>query len=247
MKTRKAWLKRVALVSAIALSVSCGAFAQMAVFDPMNFVESFMTAAQTLESNVQQAQQIQYQLNMYRNMLQNTASLSSQDWATASGELNQLANIAQQGQALSYASSNLDSRFRSMYPGYSPSTNYGTSYQQWTQSSLDSMRGAMNTAGLQHANLATETSTIESLRAAASGADGQKAAIDAGNQIAFQQVSQLQQLRQLTMAQMQSQTAYQAEQVQAKAATEAAASSTMGYVDPKAAYKATAIKPAGTN
>jgi P-type conjugative transfer protein TrbJ len=240
-------LTRIVLASAIALSVSCASVAQMAVFDPINFIETFMTAAQTLESNVQQAQQIQTQLSQYRNMLQNTASLSNQDWSTASSELSRLADIAQQGQALSYASQNIDSKFRSLYPGYAPATNYGTSYQQWTQSSLDSMRGAMNTAGLQHANLATETSTIESLRSAAAGADGQKAAIDAGNQIAFQQVAQLQQLRQLTMAQMQSQTAYQAQQVQDHAANQAAASATMQYVDPKAGYTPASIKPAGTN
>lgn len=246
MKTSRSVRLQVAFAALLTIGFTGAATAQMAVFDPTNFVENFMTALQTLQSNVQEAQQIQNQLSMYRNMLQNTGSLSSTNWANASNELTQLANIAQQGQAISYASTNLDSRFQSAYPGYTSPTNYQQSYQQWTQTSLDSMRGSLNTAGYQNAQMPTEEATLAALRNAATGANGQKAALDAGNQIAMAQVSQLQELRQLTMAQMQSQTAYQATQVQKQAASEATIHAMTQYKDVTAGGTPY-VPPAGTS
>lgn len=247
MKLLRGLLVKGILAAVLTAGLAVNASAQLAVFDPTNFVENFMTALQTLQTNVQEAQQIQNQLNMYQNMLRNTGSLSSTNWANASSELSQLANIAQQGQAISYASTNLNSQFQTAYPGYTAPTNYQQSYQQWTQTSLDSMRGALNTAGYQNSQMPTEEATLAALRNAATGANGQKAALDAGNQIAMAQVSQLQELRQLTMAQMQSQSAYQATQVQQKAAAEAAAGQAMQYVNPMSGYTAPSIQPGTTH
>jgi P-type conjugative transfer protein TrbJ len=208
------------------------AFAQWAVIDGTNLSQNILTAARSLQTNINQAQQIAYQLQMYKNMLQNTAALPQQVWADASDKLNQLAIVAETGQSLSYSAANTNSLFQSRFPGYKASTNYGASYQEWSQTALDSMRGALNAAGLQNANYANEEQTIAGLRVAASGALGQKAAVDAGNQIAMAQISQLQELRQLMMAQMQSQAAYQAQQVQSQAASEANEQQAMKYADP---------------
>lgn len=221
-----------ALFIAINVGGAGASFAQWAVIDGTNLSQNILTAARSLQSNINQAQQIAYQLQMYKNMLQNTEALPQQVWADASATLNQLANVVQTGQSLSYSAANMSVQFKSMFPGYKTSTNYGASYQQWSQSALDSMRGALNAAGVQNANYANEEQTIAGLRVAASGAVGQKAAVDAGNQIAMAQVSQLQELRQLLMAQMQSQTAYQAQQVQSQAASEANEQQAMKYADP---------------
>lgn len=219
------------------------AFAQWAVFDGVNFSQNMLTAARELQANINQARQIAYQLQMYRNMLQNTANLPQQVWSDASGTLNELANVVQTGQSLSYAAKNIDSQFQTVFPGYKASTDYGTSYQKWSDASLDSMRGAMNAAGMQNANYANEAQAIAGLRSAASGAQGQKAAIDAGNEIAMAQVTQLQELRQLVMAQMQSQTAYQAQQVQQQAASEATMQTALKYRDVMQGYHPQAVQP----
>jgi P-type conjugative transfer protein TrbJ len=243
MKNRLKIALRVALIAITSVSVTGTAFAQWAVIDGTNLSQNILTAARSLQSNINQAQQIAYQLQMYKNMLQNTAALPQQVWADASNTLNQLANVVQTGQSLSYSAANVNSQFQSLFPGYKTQTNYGTSYQQWSQTALDSMRGALSAAGVQNANYANEEQSIAGLRVAASGALGQKAAIDAGNQIAFAQVAQLQELRQLMMAQMQSQTAYQAQQVQSQAASEAAMQSALQYKDVMQGYKPQAVQP----
>ncbi|NKJ23849.1 P-type conjugative transfer protein TrbJ [Dyella sp. SG609] len=232
MKCHIKSMTRLALFIAISVGGDEIAFAQWAVIDGTNLSQNILTAARSLQSNINQAQQIAYQLQMYKNMLQNTAALPEQVWADASGTLNQLANVAQTGQSLSYSAASVNGQFQSTFPGYKTSTDYGASYRQWSQTALDSMRGALNAAGVQNANFANEEQTIAGLRVAASGALGQKAAVDAGNQIAMAQVSQLQELRQLMMAQMQSQTAYQAQQVQSQAVSEANEQQAMKYVDP---------------
>lgn len=163
-----------------------------------------------LNHTVQQAQSLRYQL-------QNLQSLgSAADWGSAQGALINLASVVQQGQGLSYALSGADQVFAQRFPGYGNggNGNYSQQYQTWSRTTLDSIQGALATAGLQANQFGTETAAIASIRSMSSGSQGALSAIQAGNMVAGMQVEQLQKLRQLGMAQAAEQNTFMANIVQ---------------------------------
>ena len=129
----------------------------------------------------------------------------------------------QGGQALSYSLANLDSQFKTRFPGYGySSTGYYVRYRSWSQTSLDTTLGALRAAGLQGQQLQSEQSVLNSLRSMAQSTDGRLGALQVMGQIAEQQVQQLMKLRQLMLADMSSKQSYQAAVIQKQAASEAA-------------------------
>ncbi len=121
----------------------------------------------------------------------------------------------QRGNSLSYAMGNLDSQFTSKFAsvGYAPTTNYASRYAEWSNTSMDSTRSALEAAGVQSDQLSTEQDLLEQLQSMSAGTDGQLKAIQTGNQVAAMEVQQLMKLRQLMMADMQSKAAFQAQQI----------------------------------
>jgi P-type conjugative transfer protein TrbJ len=243
-KLLKGMLAKTTLATALALGIGSVALerahAQMAVVDPINYIPNYLTTLQTLESNVNEARMIAQTIQQYQNMLKNTESLSNGQWTDATRTLDELANVAQSGQAIAYSMKNMDSTFRSRFPGYKVlGADPQSSYEQWSTTSLDSIRGAMDAANLQSNDLHDEGSAIAQLKQQADGSQGQKAALDAANRIAIMQVQQQQKLRQLTMAQMQAQGGYMAAQAQKEATQDATDRSATRYVDPKVGVKTT--------
>jgi P-type conjugative transfer protein TrbJ len=194
------------------------ASAQFAVFDPVNYIQNFLTQLRNVQSNINEAQQLANQIQQYRNMLQNTESLAGGDWAGMNNAISRLDALLQQGQSLAVSGSNYEKAFSARFPGYSPTNDYVGSYRQWSDTSMDSILGAMRVANMQVQGIADERQALSRLRAAASTSEGQKAALDASNQIALSQVEQLQQLRELMVAQMQAQGTYMAATEQKEAA-----------------------------
>lgn len=222
MKSSGHKLKAMALGIAIAvgagsMSTTFDAKAQFVVFDPVNFMENMMSAYRTLTSNLNEAQQIQNQIQQYRNMVQNTNSLTGGTWDQADNVLGRLSDSLAQGQGLAVTGGQYESQFRSRFPGYSSTENYADSYKRWNETSRDSVFGALRAANIQAQGISNERQAMAALRNAASSTGGQKAALDAGNQIALANVNQLQQLRELMMAQIQAQGTHLAAQDQAAA------------------------------
>ncbi len=243
-------IRNVVFGALATLGMAGVASAQWVTFDPTNLVQNDVAALDSLKSNINEAQQIANQIQQYRNMLQNTESLAPDQWKSAASSLQQLADIVQQGDGIAYSMKNLDSAFKNRFPGYQSSNDMGGSYETWSNSSLDSIRGAMDSAHAQSTSITDESSALANLRAMADGSSGQKAALDAGNRIAVMQVEQTQKLRQLVMAQMQQQGAYMATQVQAGAATKANEAAVSGYTDPRQGitYKPASIQaPSSSN
>lgn len=217
-----------ALSLGVAIAVGAGlanyappAAAQWTVFDPVNYVQNFLTQLRAVQSNINEVQQLAYQLQQYQNMLRNTESLTGGDWSGAVNAIDRLGRVLEHGQALAVSSRDFEELFRTRFPGYEAPDDYGESYRAWSETSRDSIYGAMRVANMQAQGIQNEQHAIQRLRAAASSTIGQKAAIDAANQVALAQVEQLQQLRELMMAQMQAEGAYMAAQEQKDAAQEA--------------------------
>jgi len=140
---------------------------------------------------------VENQLNQLADMAKHGITITNQLFGTVASDINNLNQIVKTGQSLSYTMSNLDGSFRLRFPGYSSSTNYGQSYQTWSQTSLDSTRGALNAAGLQNSQFNSDEALLKTLQSQSQSAVGRMQAIEVGNQIAENQSEQLMKLRQL--------------------------------------------------
>lgn len=172
----------------------------------------------------QQVQQTILQVQMAQQQLKNLIAAPQFIWGQAQAELQQLTNLVAQGQALGYQLANIDQAFSTKYVGYSNTTpiNFQQASRDWTATSLDSIKSALQTAGVQSQQFANEEQALQTIQNIASGSQGGLQAAQAGVMVASQQVNQLQKLRQLFMAQMQAQNAYMAGQEQKEAARQQA-------------------------
>jgi P-type conjugative transfer protein TrbJ len=164
---------------------------------------------------------VENQLNQLADMAKHGVTITSQLFGTVASDITNLNQIVKTGQSLSYTMSNLDGTFRVRFPGYTSSTNYGQSYQSWSQTSLDSTLGALKAAGLQNSQFDSDAALLQTLQGQSQSAMGRMQAIEVGNQIAENQAEQLMKLRQLMMADMQSKASYQGALVQAEATKQA--------------------------
>ncbi len=182
----------------------------------LNNVQLVEQTSKMADQTIKLRNQLQRQTQMVEDMKRNGKTLSSQEWGRTSEDLQKLASIARQGEAIAYSSSNMDAIFRDKYKGYgeyankkngSPQ-NYSDQYANWSETNRDSILGAMKATNLQHEQFSTEEQTMKTIEKLGSSAQGRMEAIQVGNLIASQQVSQIQKLRGLMMAQMQMQSSF---------------------------------------
>lgn len=177
-----------------------------------------------IENQVKQisqlAEQIQNQLNIYSNMLQNTARLPSQIWGQVEGDLKKLQSVVSQGQGIAFSMGNVDDVLKQRFKSFAdlksnlPSgESFSSSYQTWSDTNRDTIAGTLKAANLTADQFTSEEQTMGSLRSMSETADGQMKALQVGHQIAAQQVAQIQKLRGLVSQQMTMMgTWYQSEQ-----------------------------------
>jgi type IV secretion system protein TrbJ len=146
---------------------------------------------------------VENQLTQIADTAKHGVTITDQLFGTVASDITELRQIVNQGEALSYTMSNLDGAFRLRFPGYASSTNFGQSYQTWSQTSLDSTLGALSAAGLQNSQFDSDEALLKTLQNQSQSAVGRMQAIEVGNKIAENQAEQLMKLRQLMMADMQ--------------------------------------------
>ncbi|ATU95548.1 P-type conjugative transfer protein TrbJ [Phyllobacterium zundukense] len=170
----------------------------------------------------QLAEQIQNQLNIYENMLQNTAQLPDHVWGEVESDLGRLKSIVGQGQGFAFSMGNIDDQLRQRFESYAEmksnlptEASFSTTYQSWSDTNRDTIAGTLKAAHLTAEQFSSEESTMSSLRSMSESADGQMKALQVGHEIATQQVAQMQKLRGLVSQQMTMMgTWYQSEQAQ---------------------------------
>ncbi|WP_454854049.1 P-type conjugative transfer protein TrbJ [Rhizobium binxianense] len=137
--------------------------------------------------------------------------------------------LYQQSKALSGNLSNFDQRFRDQFGDYnrylsqvgqSP-TYMQDNYKRWNEQGSDAMRVAMQSAGMNVSAIASEDAMLSQLVARSQNAQGRMQAIQAGNEIAAQQVQQMQKLRQMLNDQIQSQSMWYAQSIERQAVDDA--------------------------
>lgn len=170
----------------------------------------------------QLAEQIQNQLNIYNNLLQNTAQLPNHIWGQVESDLKNLQNVVAQGQGVAFSMGNIDDVLKQRFESFSEmksnlpdGASFSTTYQNWSDTNRDTIAGTLQAANLTADQFASEESTMSSLRSMSESADGQMKALQVGHQIAAQQVAQMQKLRGLVAQQMTMMgTWFQSEQAQ---------------------------------
>jgi P-type conjugative transfer protein TrbJ len=223
---RSRWLSRsasaAALVAALATETVSPASAHAGV--PGLFATEYtqlLNYAELVGQLEQQVTMVENQLTQIADMTTQGVTITNQLFGTVASDITNLRQIVNTGEALSYTMSNLDSTFRVRFPGYASSTNYGQSYQTWSQTSLDSTLGALKAAGLQDSQFDSDEALLATLQNQSQSSVGRMQALEVGNQIAENQAEQLMKLRQLMMADMQSKASYQGSLVQAEATKQA--------------------------
>lgn len=184
-----------------------------------------MQYAQQVETAANTAQQLETQIQQYQNMLLQGLSLPTSAFQQLTSNFSQIQSLYNQSTALAGNLSNFDRNFQSKFPGYSTYLNkIGTNpnyvqsfYNQWTQNGLDSNKTAMAVAGDNVNQIPAEDQTLAGLVNQSQSAQGRLQAIQAGNQIAAQQVQQMQKLREMMNAQIQNESTYYAQDIQRQA------------------------------
>lgn len=188
-----------------------------------------MQYAKDIETALNTANQLQTQINQYNQMLKQGLQLPDSLFSSIKGSLQQVANIYDSTKTLGRNVANFDQQFRQEYKGYSDwldSTGQASEvmparYDEWAKQGEDNARTALKAAGVNVGTFESEDRALDRAVGRSAGAAGQMQAVQAGNEIAAQNVQQLQKLRDLMATQITMQGNYLAHENERKAADDA--------------------------
>lgn len=181
--------------------------AMLAVVDPY-------AVAQLIKQLIQLKEQTQY-------IKQQLQVLKSGEWAKTQDLMNELGGIVNQTNGIAYSATNINQRFRESYPGYREPQDYDKQYQDNVNQTQNTLNGVLQSMGASARDFQNENSRLTFLQHQSQSAQGQTQAIQAGNQISSEMVSQIELLRQTMIAQSNAQTTYYATQIQNEASIRA--------------------------
>ncbi|MDD2399625.1 MAG: P-type conjugative transfer protein TrbJ [Sulfurovum sp.] len=194
--------------------------------------------SQQLKDYAMQSQQYQQQIQQYINqyqsyaqMLQNIGKLPQAQWNEFQQSVMGLKKALDFQQALSFTASSYDTDFKNYYPGYDKwladskngSLDFQATYKQLGDTTRDTVNGSLQALNVRAEDMQTDEQTMRTLSNLSQSAAGQKAAIQAANDIALHQTHQLKKMEQTMMIQANMQGEYYAMQNEKKAFQEAQA------------------------
>jgi P-type conjugative transfer protein TrbJ len=201
---------RLALIGAVAMTAVLAiapreAAAQLPVTDVAGnaqWIQQTLTQVKTLAQQAQsygtQLQQYQTQLQQYANMVTNTVALPQEVWSTVQGDIMRVQALSNAASLLSGNSGSLISRLQNASAYASQAGNLAnipgqiTSYQQTIGNNLSTMGKAL---GMQQGMETNNAALLTTLQQHSQSATGQMQAIQAGNELAHAQGTQLMQIQ----------------------------------------------------
>ncbi|EIW8495256.1 P-type conjugative transfer protein TrbJ [Escherichia coli] len=180
------------------------------------FYQQMFEYAEQVNTALNTADQLRTQIQQYNDMIKQGMQLPDRIFNQITADLDRVKGVYQDAQSLGRNISNLDSRFREQFKGYesylqSKGQPTAQQYQKWAKQGLDNARTAMKAAGVNTSSFASEDAMLNQLVSRSQSAAGRMQAIQAGNEIAAQNVQQLQKLRDLVATQIQLQGNYMAQ------------------------------------
>lgn len=195
------------------------------------FYQQMFEYAEAVNTQLNTAQQLATQIQQYQNMVTQGLSLPNSMFGSIAADLQSVANIYTKSQALGRQIQNMDSQFNTQFPGFESYLNQAANsaevpardrYQKWSEQGRDNVKAAMEAANLNTGTFESEDAQLARMVYRSQSAAGRMQAIQAGNEIASQNVQQLQKLRDLVATQINMQGNYMAQQGDRRAASEAA-------------------------
>lgn len=215
-----------ALASALAFSgtsqpVPASAFTVVCTNCSTTFQQAIQMAKE-IETAINTAQQLKTQIDQYNDMLRHGRALPSTLVRRMTNDLQRLQSLYRQSKALSGGMADFDSEFRRQYKDYDSyltqngknATYMQDNYARWSEEGFESVRVAMHAAGMNVSSLDDEDELLAQMVERSKSAEGRLQAIQAGNEIAAQQVQQMMKLRQLMNTQIQSQSMWYAQELE---------------------------------
>ena len=195
------------------------------------FYQQMYEYAEAVNTQLNTAQQLQTQIQQYQNLVTQGLSLPNSMFGSIAADLQSVVNIYTKSQALGRQIQNMDSQFNTQFPGFESYLNQAANsaavpardrYQKWSEQGRDNVKTAMEAANLNTGTFESEDAQLARMVSRSQSAAGRMQAIQAGNEIASQNVQQLQKLRDLVATQINMQGNYMAQQGDRTAASEAA-------------------------
>ena len=195
------------------------------------FYQQMFEYAEAVSTTLNTAEQLKTQIQQYQNMVTQGTALPSSMFGSIAADLKSVANIYTRSQALGRQIQNMDSQFNTAFPGFESYLNQAANsaqfpardrYQKWSKQGSDNVKTALEAANLNTSTFESEDTQLNRMVFRSQSAVGRMQAIQAGNEIASQNVQQLQKLRDLMATQINMQGNYMAQQGDRKAASEAA-------------------------
>jgi P-type conjugative transfer protein TrbJ len=228
--------KRLSMVCAAAIAVLATTprevAAQLPVIDAAGnaqWVQQTLTQIKTLAQQAQsygtQLQQYQTQLQQYANMVTNTVALPQEVWSTAQSDIMRVQALSNAAALLSGNSGSLISRLQNASAYTSQAASLANipgqiaGYQQTIGNNLSTMG---QTLGMQQGMETNNAALLATLQQHSQSAAGQMQAIQAGNELAHAQATQLMQIQATLAATAQMQATQMAVDADRKASQDAA-------------------------
>ena len=194
------------------------------------FYQQMFEYAEQVNTALNTAEQLQTQIQQYQNMVTQGTGLPDSMFGSIAADLKSVVNIYNRSQALGRQIQNMDSQFNTAFPDFDSYLNQAANstevpaqdrYQKWSQQGRDNVKTAMEAANLNTSTFEPEDAQLARMVARSQSAVGRMQAIQAGNEIASQNVQQLQKLRDLMATQINMQGNYMAQQGDRQAVSEA--------------------------
>ena len=233
-------IRRFAAVSAFALSLtslSAPASAQFMVFDPTNYAQNVLTAANTLQQINNQVTSLQNEARMLINQGRNLANLPYSSLQTIQQSISQTQQLLREAQRIAYDVQQIDQAFSTQYGPINASMGSASlvdgARQRW-QNSLSALQDAMRVQAGVVQSIDTARSEAGALISSSQSALGALQASQAGNQLLALQSKQLADVTALLASQGRAQSLELARNAQAQ---EQAREEMRRFVAPGQAYQ----------
>ncbi len=182
----------------------------------LSYTKQLQQYATQLMQYRQQIQQYINQFQSYKMMLQNIGKLPQKQWRQFKNSVLKLKKAVEFGQSVSYTAANFDQNFNKTFKGYSQFLNQAKSghlnftneYKKMYKSTKDTIQGALKSLNLQEKDLESDEQVMATLQQQSQSAVGQLSAIQAANQIALHQTTQMKKLQKTIMTQANMQAIY---------------------------------------
>jgi len=153
-----------------------------------------MNNAELVSIYAAEIEQLAQQLQMYLNMVQNTANLPLQMWSSVENQLSSLVNAVATVNGVVNATENALAQIEHQFGNGGLLDAYESRLRNWTQGLNRQIGTAMQNMGMNASQFQTRQQALAQIQAASQSATGRMQVLQAGNQIAGLMVNEMQSL-----------------------------------------------------